>query len=293
MALIELENPNTPISVHFKIDGPGFAEGIPLHLLTDSLSDFQSLMDKTYLGLTQRKRLSRDDRSRYYLLSKDITHGSAETDLGVILTGIQTAFPFFSALGPTGLWEYAKQSFDFLQFVYSGMKAGNQPTYSWSGDNSQFQVNTGTQTHTYNAPVYNIGQMSVNNYVSLVKPIEDKTLDYLAFGDARIGAIKLDASNADVFSVPSQVETTPLQLRCEIFDFNKFENIGKLYVYPGEVVKEGDYRFQVIGDQNTAQYIEAMLRKEVTVNCLREIAPNPFSPEKIVRFQIISVEAQS
>ncbi|OIQ84474.1 hypothetical protein GALL_336970 [mine drainage metagenome] len=290
MPLIESENLNTPISVHFKMDGPAFTDGIPLHLLTSSLSDLQSILDKTYLGLTQRKRLSRDDRSHYYLLSKDIKHGSAETDLGVVLTGIQTAFPFFSALGPTGLWEYAKQSFHFLKFVYSAMKLGDQPTYSWSGDNSQFYVNTGTQTNTYDAPVYNIGQMSVNNYISLAKPIEEKVVDYVAFGDSAIGTIKLDAANADVFSLPSQIETTPLKLKCEIFDFNKFENIGKLYVPPGEAAKEGDYRFQVIGDQSTTQYIEAMLRKQVAVNCLREIAPNPFSPEKIVRFQVISVE---
>jgi hypothetical protein len=290
VSLIELENPNAPISVHFKIDGPGFEEGIPLHLLTSGLSDFQSLLDKTYLGLTQRKRLSRDDRSRYYLLSKDITHGSAETDLGIVLTGIQTAFPFFSALGPTGLWEYAKQTFDFLKFVYSSMKAGNQPTYSWSGDNSQFQVSTGTQTNTYNAPVFNIGQMSINNYESLARPIEEKVVDFVAFGDANTGTIELDASTAEVFSLPSQIETTPLRLRCEIFDFNKFENVGKLHVYPGEPAKEGDYRFEVIGDQDVSLFIEAMLRKQVAVNCLREIAPNPFSPEKVIRFQVINVE---
>lgn len=268
MSLIDLENPNVPISIHFEMDGPAFTKGIPLHLLVSGLSDFQSLLDKTYLGLTQRKRLSRDDRACFYLLSKDIKHGSAEADLGIVLAGIQTAFPFYSALGPVGLWEYAKQTFDFLKFVYSAMQSGNQPTYSWSGDHSQFQVNTGTQTNTYNAPVFNIGQISVNNYQSLTKPIEERTVDYIAFGNNDVGAIRLDASTAEVFSLPSQIETTPLRLRCEIFDFNKFENAGKLYVHPGEVAKEGDYRFRVIGNQDVTLFIEAMLRKQVVVNCL-------------------------
>lgn len=171
------------------------------------------------------------------------------------------------------------------------MKAGNQPTYSWSGDNSQFQVNTGTQTNIYNAPVFNIGKMSVSNYESLARPIEEKVVDYVIFGNANTGTIKLDASSANVFSLPSQIETTPLRLRCEIFDFNKFENIGKFHVYPGEPAKEGDYRFEVIGDQDVSLFIEAMLRKQVAVNCLREIAPNPFSPEKVVRFQVINIES--
>jgi hypothetical protein len=290
VSLVELENPNNPMSVHFAIDGPLFKDGIPLHLLSASLSDFQSILDKTYLGLTQRKRLSREDRSRYYLISKDIKHGSAETDFGIVLTGVQTAFPFFSSLGPTGLWEYTKQTFDFLKFVYSALGAGKQPAYSWSGDNSTFEVNTGTQTNVYNAPVFNIGQLSINNYQSLSKQIEDKSVDYVSFGDSKIGSIKLDPSTAEVFSLSSQIETTPLTLSCEIFDFNKFDNTGKLYVSPGEEVKEGDYRFQVIGDQDTSLFIEAMLHRQVIVNCLREIAPNPFSKEKIVRFQIISVQ---
>ncbi len=291
MSLVELENPIAPISIHFKMDGPAFNEGMPVHLLTSSMSELQGLLDKTYLGLTQRKRLSREERSRFYLVSKNITHGSAETDIGIVLTGVQTAFPFFSHLGPSGVWEYTKQTFDFLKVIYSAMKSGNQPTYSWSGDNSQFQVNTGTQTNIYNAPVYNIGQMSVGNYQSLAKPIGEQSVDYVTLGNEATGKIHLDKSNADVFFLPSQIETVPLQLECEIFDFNKFENSGKLYVPPGASIKEGDYRFEVIGKQDVTLFIEAMLRKKVVVTCLRELAPNPFSPEKIVRFQVIAVQA--
>ena len=291
MSLVELENPIAPMSIHFKMDGPAFNDGMPVHLLTSSMSDLQSLLDKTYLGLTQRKRLSREERARFYLVSKNINHGSAETDIGIVLTGVQTAFPFFSHLGPSGVWEYAKQTFSFLEVIYSAMKSGNQPTYSWSGDNSQFQVNTGTQTHIYNAPVYNIGQMSVSNYQSLAKPIGEETVDYVTVGDEANGKIHLDRRNADVFFVPSQIEDTPLKLECEIFDFNKFENTGKLYVPPGATVKEGDYRFEVIGKQDVSLFIEAMLRKKVVVTCLRELAPNPFSPEKIVRFQVIAVQS--
>lgn len=132
--------------------------------------------------------------------------------------------------------------------------------------------------------------MSVSTYQSLTKPIEEKSVDFVEFGDSKTGEIKLTPAVADIFSLPSQIETIPLNLKCEIFDFNKFDNAGKLYVYPGEAVKEGDYKFQVIGDQDVSLFIEAMLRRQVTVNCLREIAPNPFSPEKITRFQLISIE---
>ena len=224
------------------------------------------------------------------MVTPGVRRGSIEADLGVILTGVQTAFPIFSSLGPKGIWEYTKQAYDFLQKVYAAMHQGKQPTYSWSGDNSQFQVNTGTQNHVYNGPVFNIGQMSVAHYCALAKPVQEKSVTEYAFGDPSIGVVSLGAKEGNLFSIPSQIEDIPVKFRAEIFDFNKFDNIGKLHVGLGEQVKEGDYKFEVIGKQDVSVYIEAMLRQQVTITCLREISPNPFSGEKIIRFQVINVE---
>ena len=151
-------------------------------------------------------------------------------------------------------------------------------------------MNTGTQNNVYNGPVFNIGQMSVAHYHALSKPVQEKAISSYNFGDENIGSVGLGAREADLFSLPSLVEEAPIKFRGEIFDFNKFENIGKLHIGEGESVKEGDYRFEVIGKQDVSVYIEAMLRKQVTITCLREISPNPFSVEKIVRFQVVSIE---
>lgn len=290
MALIEEENLNAEVSIHLKADGPAFVDGIPLHLLTKTLSEFQTILDKTYLGLSGKRRLTKEDRSHFYVLSPGIKHASIEADLGIILTGVQTGFPFFSGLGPKGIWEYTKQTYEFLKQIYEAMHEKKQPTYSWSGDNSQFTVNTGTQKNVYNGPVFNIGKMSVPHYHALSKPVQEKSITSYRFGDSSIGSVMLGAKEADLFSIPSLVEDVPIKFRVEIFDFNKFENLGKLHVGEGESVNQGDYRFEVIGKQDVSIYIEAMLRKQVTVTCLREISPNPFSPEKIICFQVISVE---
>lgn len=290
MSLIEEENLNSEINIHLKADGPAFVDGIPLHLLTGTLFEFQAILDKTYLGLSGKRRLTKEDRSHFYVLSPGIKHASIEADLGIMLMGIQTGFPFFSGLGPKGIWEYTKQTYEFSKQVYETMHEKKQPTYSWSGDNSQFQVNTGTQNNVYNGPVFNIAQMSVAHYHALSKPIQENSITSYSFGDSSIGSIRLGVREADLFSIPSLVENVSIKFRAEIFDFNKFDNIGKLHVGEGESVNQGDYRFEVIGKQDVSVYIEAMLRKQVTVTCLREISPNPFSQEKIIRFQVIGVE---
>lgn len=94
----------------------------------------------------------------------------------------------------------------------------------------------------------------------------------------------------DLFEFPSRVEDQPHKVRCEIFDFNKFDNLGKLHVFPEQTIPEGDYRFEVIGRQDVYAYIEAMLRQAVLVTCLREVSENPISGDRIVRLQVINIE---
>jgi hypothetical protein len=84
-----------------------------------------------------------------------------------------------------------------------------------------------------------------------------------------------------------------VHINCEIFDFNKFANTGKLIVGDGQPVPKGEYKFWVIGDQDVSEYISAMLRKHVNVTCLRELAQNPFSQERVIRLQLINVGSKA
>lgn len=85
------------------------------------------------------------------------------------------------------------------------------------------------------------------------------------------------------------IDPQPIELDCEIFDFNKFEDSGKLRVFDGQLLPMKDYRFSVVGNQADQTYIEAMLRRNVKVICLREVIVDPLAQEKIVRLQVLKV----
>lgn len=46
----------------FKIDGPAFKEGAPIHISVAALDSFQSIVDKSYIVLAGTKRMSAKDR---------------------------------------------------------------------------------------------------------------------------------------------------------------------------------------------------------------------------------------
>ena len=60
-----------------------------------------------------------------------------------------------------------------------------------------------------------------------------------------------------------------------------------------QAVIKGEYKFSVIGDQDVADYISAMLRKHVKVSCLREISQDPFAPGRVVRLQLTKVGSKN
>ena len=169
------------------------------------------------------------------------------------------------------------------------MKKGNQPTYQNNADGS-FNVNNGTQINVYNGPVLNIAKSSQRVYVDMAKNVVDGTVNSFSLTERNgKSSIRIAQNEASFFNIPSSIDPQPLELDCEIFDFNKFEDVGKLRVFDGQVLPSKDYRFSVVGNQADQLYIEAMLRRHVKVTCLREVVVDPLAQEKIVRLQVLKV----
>lgn len=289
MSLIDLNDPQRSVQIELYMNGAAFEKGIPVHLLTQGFETSQTILDRAYLGLAGRTRFTAEERQRFYLLSKGVKHSSLDSFMDIVLTGVQTSFPILGVLGPTGIWEYAKQAYELLKFAYETVQRGEQPTYQHNGDGN-LEVNNGTQTNIFNGPVYNIAKATQKVYVDMAKNVTAGSINSFSLTDAhRESGIRIAQDEAAFFDIPSSVDPQPIELECEIFDFNKFEDSGKLRVFEGQVLPTRDYRFEVVGNQADSHYIEAMLRKSVKVICLREITIDPLAQEKIVRLQILKV----
>lgn len=289
MSLIELDDPQRAVQIDLYMDGRAFENGIPVHLMLQGFEASQTILDRAYLGLMGKARFTAEERQRFYLLTKGVKHSSLDSWMDLMLIGVQTSFPVLGALGPAGIWEYSKQAYELLKFAYEAVKKGNQPTYQNNADGT-LSVNNGTQINIYNGPVYNIAKSSQRIYVDMAKNVVDGTINSFSLTERNgESAIRIAQNEASFFNVPSVIDPQPLELDCEIFDFNKFEDIGKLRVFDGQTLPSKDYRFSVVGNQADQPYIEAMLRRHVKVTCLREVVIDPLAQEKIVRLQVLKV----
>lgn len=289
MSLILLDDPQRAVQIELYMDGPAFDRGIPVHLLTQGFETSQTILDRAYLGLSGRSRLTTEERQRFYLLANGVKHSSLDSYMDLVLSGVQTSFPILGVLGPAGIWEYAKQAYELLKFAYAAVAQGKQPTYQHTGEGN-IEVNNGTQINVFNGPVFQIAKASQKIYVDMAKNVTAGAVNTFSLTDSRQeSGIRIAQSEAEFFDIPSNIDPQPIELECEIFDFNKFEDRGKLRVIDGQVLPCSDYRFSVVGNQADTEYIEAMLRQTVRVICLREVIVDPLAQEKIVRLQILKV----
>lgn len=289
MSLIELSNPQQSVQIELYMNGSAFEAGIPVHLLHHGFEATQTILDKAYLVLANKTKLTAEERKHFYLLSKGVKHSSLDSYMDIVLTGVQTTFPILGALGPAGIWEYAKEAYELLKFAYEAVKEDVQPTYQVN-NNGHIEVNNGQQTQVYNAPVYNIAKLTQKTYIDMAKQVTDGSITLFSLNEAiHHSGIVIAQNEASFFNIPSTIEVEPIEIDCEIFDFNKFEDTGKLRVFENQVLPSKDYRFEVVGKQADSQYIEAMLRKSVKITCLKEIIVDPLETQKIVKLQVLKV----
>ena len=271
--------------------GPIFEEGIPLHIATRALEDVQSIVDKSYLVAINRTRLQQEDRSSFYLRANRIEYGSLNSLIEIVVEHSQIALPILPTLDPELIWTYTKETFNFLKTAFEASQRGQKPRYEFSGDHTH--VHIGDERHTYNAPVFHIGELSVNSYRDLAELMGEDGVDsaLLASHDAPETNIAFDLQKDDqgLFEIPSRMDDKAVDLECEIFDFNKYENHGRTTVMPYQEVPEGRYPFEVMGDQDQSSYIESMLKSEVILRCLRELKIDPLGESEVVKLHVLSV----
>lgn len=272
----------------FKMEGPIFDNGIPLPLALASLQEVQAIFDKTYLALSGGRKISKKDREQFYLKTFNVKHGSLESDLHIIYEVAQYTLPAIAAYSPHDVWDLTQQGWDFLKYIYGIAAKGEKPMYE-ARDNSTINVYNGDNIKVYNAPVITIGELSVNHWRSLNHKLKEGQVNSYSMGTPNKPEIKLSSCDKNIFDNPIHIDKIPVEVNCDIYDFNKRNNAGKLTVAGCSDISEGDYLFTVVGDQDRIEYISSMAKPEVKAVVLKEVSIDPLGETRIKRLHIIEV----
>lgn len=272
----------------FKMEGPAFNEGIPLPVALSSLQEVQAIFDKTYLVLNGGHKITKKDRDSFYLKTFNIKHGSLESDLQIIYEVTQYTLPAIAVYTPKDVWDLTQQGWNFLRFIYGLAAKGETPMYE-ANDNATINVFHGDNVRVYSAPVVKIGALSISHWRALNHKLKEGHINNYSMGSPSGPEIELSSEFKDIFDAPTYIDKIPVEVSCDIFDFNKRSNAGKLAVTGGIGVPEGDYSFAVVGDQDRIEYISSMAKPEINALVLKEKSIDPLGETKIKRLHIVEV----
>lgn len=178
-----------------------------------------------------------------------------------------------------------------MKFIFEEKKKGGDVTITQSGNDSTLVVNTGTQTFNISNSILQIANGSLTHYEHLATSLSEHKVHAISLGKANLPEIKLTKSDSDLFVLPSKISLEPISIDCEIYEFDKYSNKGRLKVFDRAAIPRDEYKFVVVGNQNNLDYIEAMLEKRVNVTCLEEVVDHPLRGSVVAALQVMTVSA--
>src|SRR5258706_9734749 len=279
-------------TLYFKIDGKTLRDGLELFTTVNALKEFQYVLDRSYLALSDGKNIRKSDRSRYKLVAQSFDEGSFSSVVDIVL---ETAVPLIVHFGAANVWEYAKSAFELLQFLYALRKDvgnKNQPALTINGNGNNVIINSGEMTISVEKPVFALAQQLRPSYMGIAKSIRQGELDYFQIGSKRENPeIRIDESNARMFDSSTEILRNPIKVECEIISFSKKTGSGKLFVFPNQEIPDDEYFF-TIKKRDIESFSQYLQERKVIVECRQEILYDPFAPQhtRIVKLRLVSAQ---
>lgn len=266
---------------------------IPLLSVADAFKELNHAIDKSYLTLSGKNKLSKTDREAYKIVARDIKSGSVTADLLIIVPPlIQTAFAFHSmtsGLTVKDVWELTKNSFKFLKVIAELRNKGEKPTIV-QHDNSfalSFVNQGGSVIINVGDTVSRNATRSEQHIKNLAKTVDERNVSSISALDYSNDGIILTPKENKIFNPSTFVEKTPIELIGKIFRLDVETRTGRLRVLEGEY--KGEYSFQIIGNQQIVSYILALGEKLSKLTALKEIIKHPTGDETLAGFHLIEI----
>lgn len=273
----------------FEMKGLAFDDGDRLDKVAAGLTALQHVFDGQFRALTDKKRLSEQDRRLLQVRIERYEDGSFIAILGAIYTGVQAVLPF--VYGAPNVWEATKSAFEFLEALYKAAHEGKEVAISQNGDGNTV-VLSGDTHQVFNGPVYQIGTQIIGAVREFDELLEgDEVREVALKGPDNVPVLRLTSDMKGLFLPPTRIDETPVKVSCDIYDFNKYENVGKARVSVDQPIPPGNYRFKNIGDQSVEEFILSMTESQVLLTCLIKYQHDPLSESRIAEILVMGVAA--
>lgn len=149
--------------------------------------------------------MSARDRDAYQIRASAFRPGSFITDFQIALYGVQLALPLMNDLGLMNLWEYTKETFNFLKLVFATKDSGAKPKFEIN-KSQNVTVHVGDIHHHFHGTVIQIAEQSLPKYQELAHLLGWGKIERICAGTPEKYEMQLELKDKTLFDVLTNIQ---------------------------------------------------------------------------------------
>lgn len=284
--------------VTFNISGDYLSkkDGYNLYYLSESLSLFNEIVEKTYLLVENRQHMTEKDRKNVFVTVHDIREGSFETDLFIHIRDATVALlPLVSSLDSKTVWKMITEAYKYLKTVLRMKKEGERVYISNSDSNENINiVNSGSGDIILNLhpDSMRLAEKISPQFAKMSNLVtDDDSVTNLSITDtSNTGKINFDETDKELFKKSSTWDIQTIKFNGIIITANGVTVSGKIMNEEDtDFLPKGEYPYEFM-EKDCIDDIRKSLMLKREIVAIRKVQFDPvYLKEKVEKLKIISV----
>lgn len=277
--------------------GQEFDEGFNLFYLAKGLTNINSLIDKSYLTIEAKQKMTERDREVLQVKTYNVRTGSFEADFFIQLGAVTgSLLPMVTSLSPNDVWSLVTESFKYLNTVIAGHSRGEQFHFEQTESTNVINIvnSENVTVQQIHPDVLENVRKSAHTFEQLTKLIApEKGVESISVRDKDLNKKQffIGVEEKMNFENRKRLDPNPVVFMGQIYKVDGEGFNGKLKVIDGaEHIKEGEYKFEFLLKDDTEKLRNAFLKIK-RISALRETILNPATlDQRIHKLKIIDVK---
>lgn len=290
------------IKIKIHLEGKAFdpKEGYNLFYLSESLSNFQNLVEKTYLYTENKTQMSSVDRENLEVMLTNIEEGSFLSDAFICIRDMALPLvPLIAETKPELIWELIKQSYSYIRTTLKARKKGEGTKVEMNDSTGSLQV------------VDNHGDIIINNINPAVIEVAGKTspiyyrMAHLVTDDDRVEkitfgeegspeeSISLGSSEKELFKKTTYLSDEVITISGVMTRANGDSLTGRLEINDSENLEPGQYQVEFLEKETAPTILKEALFANKTFTCMVRYSFDPITlTDNVIGLKIIKMKTE-
>lgn len=282
--------------ITFKVKGNLFYDGFDLNITLNILKDFQYIMDKAYLTLVNKKKISEKDRELYKIKAINSKDKSLILDLQIYIgSTMQAAMPILSSYSPKQMWDLVKNGYDFISNITKARKQGKSVNIKQNKniDKINVEIQGDEKDIIIDKNTYIFSNKAYDDYNKLSNYIDDENVEEISIYEKdfseNANIINFDVNKKEIFKYKSRIYENILNFKGRIFRIDVDNKKGKIDILESKEksIPLNQYNFKVLDDKDIKECCN-YINKPTEFTALKKIIENPFLGEEKIECLVIT-----